>query len=106
MNIVTVTETQSYTVDWAALALAVERRVIAKLQQDLLNWPDDLSMREMLVADAADGMAVCVLVEQGKWREAESKLWHMDTAARDYIWEFLEAELGADELEFIRQQNG
>ena len=108
MALVTMRETKTVTVDvdWAGLALAVERRVMAKLQQDLLNWPDDLSMREMFVADAADGMAVCVLLEQGRWREAESKIWHMDTAARDYVWEFIEGELGVDELEFIRAQNG
>ena len=106
MALMTVRKTKTAVVDWAALALAVERRVMEKLQRDLANWTDDLSMREMFVADCADGMAVCVLVEQGKWREAESKLWHMDTAARDYIWEFIEAELGADELEFIREQNG
>ena len=106
MALVTVRETKTAVVDWAELALAVERRVMAKLKQDLEHWSDDLSMREMFVADAADGMAVCVLLEQGKWREAESKLWQMDTAARDYVWEFLEAELGVDELEFIRQQNG
>lgn len=108
MTIVTKTETPTvtYKVDWSALALAVEKRVMAKLQKDLAGWPDDLSMREMLIADAADGMAICVLLEQGKWREAESKLWQMDTAPRDWIWEYLEAELGVDELEFIRAQNG
>lgn len=106
MALVTVRETKTAIVDWTELALAVERRVMAKLKQDLANWEDDLSMREMLIADAADGMAVCVLLEQGKWREAEKKIWHMDTAARDYIWDFLEAELGVDELEFIRAQNG
>ena len=106
MALVTVRETKTAIVDWTELALAVERRVMAKLRQDLENWPDDLSMREMLIADAADGMAICVLLEQGRWREAEKKIWHMDTAARDYIWDFLEAELGVDELEFIRQQNG
>ena len=106
MALVTVRETKTAVVDWTELALAVERRVMEKLQRDLANWTDDLSMREMLVADAADGMAVCVLLEQGRWREAEKKIWHMDTAARDYIWDFLEAELGVDELEFIRAQNG
>jgi hypothetical protein len=106
MALVTMRETKTAIVDWSELALAVEQRVMAKLQQDLLNWSDDLSMREMFVADCADGMAVCVLLEQGKWREAESKIWHMDTAARDYVWEFIEAELGVDELEFIRAQNG
>ena len=106
MALVTVRETKTAVVDWTELALAVERRVMAKLQRDLANWPDDLSMREMLVADAADGMAVCILLEQGKWREAEKKIWNMDTAARDWVWEFIEAELGVDELEFIRAQNG
>ena len=106
MALVTMRETKTAIVDWTELALAVERRVMEKLQRDLANWTDDLSMREMLVADAADGMAVCVLLEQGRWREAEKKIWHMDTAARDYIWDFLEAELGVDELEFIRAQNG
>ena len=99
MALVTVRETKTAVVDWTELALAVERRVMEKLQRDLANWTDDLSMREMLVADCADGMAVCVLLEQGRWREAEKKIWHMDTAARDYIWDFLEAELGVDELE-------
>ena len=106
MALVTMRETKTAVVDWTELALAVERRVMAKLQRDLANWEDDLSMREMFIADAADGMAVCVLLEQGRWREAEKKIWHMDTAARDYVWEFIEAELGVDELEFIRQQNG
>jgi hypothetical protein len=105
MAIVTVNEptlTRTVSINWKELALQVEKRVIAKLQQDLVTWSDDLSMREMLVADAADGMAVCVLVEQGKWREAESKLWHMDTAARDYIFEFIEAVAGQDFVEIAR----
>ena len=109
MTIITKTEavTVTYNVeDWAALALAVEKRVMAKLQKDLASWPDDLSMRSMIVADAADGMAVCESLYEGDWRDVEKKLWHMDTAPRDWIWEYLEAELGVDELEFIRQNNG
>ena len=101
-----VTKTTAYTVDWPALAAAVEKRVMIKLKHDLEHWADDISMKAMFVADCADGMAVCELLEEGKWREAESKIWHMDTAARDYIWDFLEAELGVDELEFIRAQKG
>ena len=101
-----VTKTTAYTVDWAALAAAVELRVMAKLKHDLEHWADDISMKAMFVADCADGMAVCELLEEGKWREAESKIWDMDTAARDYVWEFIEAELGVDEMEFIRAQNG
>ena len=91
---------------WAALAQAVEQRVMIKLKQDLEHWANDIGMKAMFVQDAADGMAVCELLEEGRWREAESKIWDMDTAARDYVWEFIEAELGVDELEFIRTQNG
>ena len=101
-----VTKTTAYTVDWPVLAEAVAERVMIKLKQDLEHWADDIGMKAMFVQDAADGMAVCELLLEGKWREAESKIWDMDTAARDYVWEFLEAELGVDELEFIRQQNG
>ena len=106
MALVTVRETKTAIVDWAALAEAVEQRVMIKLKHDLEHWADDISMKAMFVADCADGMAVCELLEEGKWREAESKIWDMDTAARDYVWEFIEAELGVDELEFIRAQNG
>ena len=102
MDLVTVRETKTAVVDWTELALAVERRVMQKLQQDLLiNGEIDLSMREMFIADAANGVAVCMLLKQGKWREAEKKIWNMDTAPRDQLWEYLEAELGVDELEFF-----
>ena len=94
------------TVDWAALSQAVELRVMRKLQEDLEHWADDVGMRSMFLGDASDGLKVCELLLEGKWQLVEKKLWDMDTAARDYLWDFLEAELGVDELEIIRANNG
>ena len=93
------------TVDWAALSAAIELRVMQKLQEDLEHW-EDLGMRSMFLGDASDGLAVCELLLKGNWQLVEKKLWNMDTAARDYLWDFLEAELGVDELEIIRANNG
>lgn len=94
------------TVDWAALSAAIELRVMEKLQEDLKHWADDVGMRSMFLGDASDGLKVCELLLEGNWQLVEKKLWDMDTAARDYLWDFLEAELGVDELEFIRTNNG
>lgn len=94
------------TVDWAALSQAVELRVMQKLQEDLKHWADDVGMRSMFLGDASDGLKVCELLLEGNWQLVEKKLWDMDTAARDYLWDFLEAELGVDELEIIRANNG
>jgi len=97
---VTVTE---YAVDWAALANAVEARVMEKLRNDISYWTEDRSMRQMLVADAADGVAVCELLAAGVWKRVEDRLWNMDTAARDYLYDYIEAETGAD---FFKQMRG
>jgi len=94
------------TVDWAALSAAIELRVMQKLQEDLKHWADDVGMRSMFLGDASDGLKVCELLLEGNWQLVEKKLWDMDTAARDYLWDFLEAELGVDELEIIRANNG
>ena len=94
------------TVDWAALSAAIELRVMEKLQEDLKHWADDVGMRSMFLGDASDGLKVCELLLEGNWQLVEKKLWDMDTAARDYLWDFLEAELGVDELEIIRANNG
>ncbi len=94
------------TVDWAALSAAIELRVMQKLKEDLKHWADDVGMRSMFLGDASDGLKVCELLLEGNWQAVEKKLWDMDTAARDYLWDFLEAEIGVDELEFIRANNG
>jgi hypothetical protein len=102
MSIVTVTETQSYTVDWTKLAKGVARLVEAKLKQDLANWKTDISMKQMFLQDAADGMVVCELLSEGKWKQAEARVRDMDTAARDYVYDFIDEVAGADFFDTVR----
>jgi hypothetical protein len=102
MSIVTVTETKSYTVDWATLASEVEQRVMDKLHDDLANWSNDLGMRQMFVQDAADSLAVCELLLEGKWREAENRIRDMDTAARDHVFDFVAEVAGEDFFKIVR----
>ena len=97
MSIVTVTETKSYTVDWNTLAEAVEKRVMEKLKEDLEHWAEDLGMRSMFLQDAADGIKVCELLLDGKWHKVKEKLWDMDTAARDCVYDFI-AEVAGDDF--------
>lgn len=101
MAIVTVTETKSYTVDWESLASQLEWAVMQKLRDDLAHWHNDLSMRQMLVQDAADGLAVCEYLLSSKTRPARQKLRDMDTAARDYVYDMIEEIAGADFFDIV-----
>jgi hypothetical protein len=89
---VTVTEKvmRIVTVDWAALAAAVREEVIDKLNADMAQWQDDVSMQSMFLRDAADGLYVVALLAEGKWQKAENKLHDMDTASREYVWQWIE----------------
>ncbi len=102
MSIVTITETTSYTVDWKSLASQVERLVMDKMRDDLANWHNDLSMRQMLVQDAADSLAVCELLQAGNWSKAEDRIRDMDTAARDYVYDIIAEVAGADFFDIVR----
>jgi hypothetical protein len=42
-------------------------------------------MYDMLMADAKDLKEILSLCKKGKWKEAQNKAYHMDTAARDTI---------------------
>ena len=88
------TKTTAYTVDWAALAKAVEVRAMAKLEDDLKQWENDFGMRAMLLGDCSDTLSVCEVIETGNWRDIEERLRKMDTAAWEYVYDFIEAELG------------
>jgi hypothetical protein len=89
---VTVTEkvVVSIEVDWVALAKAVEEEVMAKLNDDLILWQDDMAMRAVIMHDAADGLDVCVFLADGKWSNAQDRLYKMDTASREWVWDWVE----------------
>jgi hypothetical protein len=96
MTVVKTVQTVSYEIDWAALCAGVEALVMAKLKEDLENWKDDLSMRAMFVSDAGASLDVCVALAEGDWPKAEKQLWSMDTAARDYVYDFIEQTAGEE----------
>ena len=100
MSIVTVTE--SYTVDWFNLSKGVEKLVLAKMKRDLKDWKHDLSMKQMFLQDAADGLAVCELLGEGKWHLAEDRICEMDTAARDYVFDFVGEVAGEDFFDIVK----
>ena len=92
-------------IDWAALAQGVEALVMDKLKTDLEHWAgaEHLGMRQMFVQDCADGLAVCeTMIDKRAWHAVESKLWDMDTAARDYVYDFIAEVGGADFFDLVR----
>ena len=102
MSILKVYETKAYEVDWAALADAVEKLAMAKMKSDIARWKDDRGMRAMLIGDAGDALDVCELLAKGKWKPVEEKLWDMDTAARDYVYDWIEQVAGKEFFDAVR----
>lgn len=89
---VTVTEkvVKIVTVDWAALAAAVKAEILTKLTNDMDLWKNDVSMLSVVLRDAADGLNVCSLLNEKEWKRVEGRLWEMDTAPREYVYDWIE----------------
>jgi len=89
---VTVTEkvVKVVTVDWTALAAAVKSEILTKLDGDMNAWVEDASMLSMVLRDAADGLDVCSMLTEDKWKDVEDRLWKMDTAPREYVGDWIE----------------
>lgn len=104
MTVVTTKTVEVIQVDWPALAVKVEEDVMAKLYDDLEQWKDDISMRAMFLQDAADGLEVCILLSEGKWKKAEERLRDMDTASREYVWDFIDKHSCDDLFDILRKQ--
>ena len=96
MSIVTRKTVVQVSVDWSALAAGVEALVMKKLEQDLVDWASDRGMVQMFLRDAADGLAVCDVIQRGNINDVVSRLWEMDTAAREYVYDFIEQVAGCD----------
>jgi hypothetical protein len=91
-------------VDWIALAKAVENGIMHKLYDDLKDWPDDISLRAMCIDDASRAMRVCELLELGMWKEAEKRLYAMDTSPREYLYEWIEQNSCKDFFKVLREE--
>lgn len=100
----TVTMRQVIEVDWVALANAVENEVMAKLNEELVQWQNDTAMRAMFLHDAADGLDVCILLSKGKWSDAEDRLYKMDTASREWVWDWIEKHSCNGFFDILRKQ--
>lgn len=84
MLVETVTETR-IRVDWAAVAVELEPEIMKKMQVSLNYWDHDIGMRQMAVADAADGLRICELLSTGSVDGVNDALWKMDTAPREDV---------------------
>lgn len=105
MVIKTQTEQQTVTtfeIDWAALAAGVEELVMDHMQAQLLSYADDLSMRQMFVQDTSDSLAVCEHLLAGDWTKGRKRLWDMDTAARDVVFDFIEIVAGREFFDIVK----
>lgn len=104
MTVVTTKTIEVIQIDWPALAAKVEEDVMAKLYDDLEQWKNDISMRAMFLQDAADGLEVCILLAEGKWKKAEDRLRDMDTASREYVWDFIDKHSCDNLFNILRKQ--
>lgn len=93
-------------VDWIALAKAVENEVMRKLHDDLKDWPrpDDISLRSMCLDDASRALNVCELLQLGMWKEAEKRLYTMDTSPREYLYDWIEQNSCKDFFKVLREE--
>ena len=92
----------TFEIDWAALAAGVEELVLDHMNSQIEHWNDDLSMRQMAVMDAADGLQVCEHLLSGHWGLARKRLFDMDTAARDYVFDFIEVVAGPEFFDCVK----
>jgi hypothetical protein len=89
-------ETTANKIDWKSLADAVEKLAMAKMEYDIVYWKNNRSMRAMLISDAGDALDVCEYLAAGNWVKAEQKLWDIDTAAREYIYNWIQQVAGSE----------
>ena len=59
-------------------------------------------MRAMFLGDAGDALDVCEHLAEGNWAKAEKRLWDMDTAARDYVYDWIGAVAGEEFFDIVR----
>lgn len=97
---------KQYEVDWPAMVKDIERLAVKKLKEDLKTWKGDVGMRQMCVQDAADALAVCeTMLEKRNWDQVQNRIWRMETAARDCVYEFIEQVAGKDFLDAVSNES-
>lgn len=100
MLVETVTETR-IRVDWAAVAVQLEARVMARMHDSINHWHNDIGMRQMVVSDAADGLRICEMLATGSADGVNEALWDMDTAPREVVIYWIEEIIGTEAVRLI-----
>ena len=100
MLVETVTETR-IVVDWAAVAVELEAKVMARMQDSLDHWRGDIGMCQMVVSDAADGLSICEMLSTGSADGVTDALWDMDTAPREEVILWIEGIAGEAAVQLI-----
>ena len=100
MIVETVNQTR-IVVDWTAVAVQLEARVMARMQDSLNHWKDDIGMRQMAVSDAAGGLGICELLSEHRVDSVPEALWEMDTAPREEVLYWIEEIAGAEAVKLI-----
>ena len=100
MLVETVTETR-IVVDWAAVAVELEARVMARMHDSINHWHNDIGMRALAVSDAGDGLGICELLATGSADGVNDALWDMDTAPREEVICWIEEIIGAEATKTI-----
>jgi hypothetical protein len=93
MDIVTIASTVTYTVDWARLAIELERCVIKQMKVKLKNSVD-IKLRTMAVRNCADGLEVCEHIGNGQWVLAKQKLSSMSATPVSVIYDMIDEVAG------------
>ena len=99
MILKTVNETH-IVVDWAAVAVELEAKVMKQMRDAYDHW-DEVNMRQMVVADAADGLRICELLSEHRVDSVPEALWKMDTAPREEVLYWIEEIAGAEAVKLI-----
>ena len=94
MDIVTIAPTVTYTVDWARLAIELERCVIKRMKFDLKKYHEDINIRRLAVRNCADGLEVCEHIGNGQWGFAKQKLNDMAAIPCSVIYDMIDEVAG------------
>ena len=94
MDIVTVAPTVTYTVDWARLAIELERCMIKRMKFDLKKYHEACILRRQAVRNCADGLEVCEHIDNGQWGLAQEMLRSMSATPCSDIYDMIDEIAG------------
>lgn len=95
--------------DWTEVANKVEKLVLAEMVESLEYWnsPTNISIRSMVVGDAAHGLRFCELLANNRLNEAHNWLLDQDTDPREILYRHVTSVIGEVAYDtYLRNSNG